>query len=137
MKKKLSRQFGSLPREQSDLGTFLVSSPEGDSEAEFGVIEYVECTLVRREAITHNTSLLVLQAPDHTRLPVPVGYHVYLRSPNKAPPYHASQQAFEYTSASRGQNAHHSLPPVQNNNSVRSSSSSLTLHATKMPCNVA
>lgn len=46
-------------------------------------IEYVECTLVRREAITHNTSLLVLQAPDHTHLPVPVGYHVYLRSPSK------------------------------------------------------
>ncbi|MPC09675.1 hypothetical protein E2C01_002290 [Portunus trituberculatus] len=28
----------------------------------------------------------------------------------KAPPYHASRQAFEYTSASSGQNAHHSLP---------------------------
>ncbi|MPC49480.1 hypothetical protein E2C01_043283 [Portunus trituberculatus] len=26
------------------------------------------------------------------------------------PPYHASQQAFEYTSASRGQHVHHSLP---------------------------
>ncbi|XP_063862172.1 cytochrome b5 reductase 4-like [Scylla paramamosain] len=46
-------------------------------------IEYVECTLVRREAITHNTSLLVLQVPEQTHLPVPVGYHVYLRSPSK------------------------------------------------------
>ncbi|MPC64025.1 hypothetical protein E2C01_058135 [Portunus trituberculatus] len=41
----------------------------------------------------------------------------HLRSPvqkgtlrQKGPPYHASQQAFEYTSASRGQHAHHSLP---------------------------
>lgn len=46
-------------------------------------IEYVECTLARREAITHNTCLLVLQVPDNTRLPVPVGHHVYLRSPSK------------------------------------------------------
>lgn len=46
-------------------------------------IEYVECSLARREAITHNTCLLVLQVPDNTRLPVPVGHHVYLRSPNK------------------------------------------------------
>ncbi|MPC41136.1 hypothetical protein E2C01_034721 [Portunus trituberculatus] len=55
----------------------------------------------------------------------------------KAPPYHASRQAFEYTSAFRGQNAHHSLPLVQNNNSISSSSSSLAQHATKTPCNVA
>ncbi|KAG0718404.1 Cytochrome b5 reductase 4 [Chionoecetes opilio] len=46
-------------------------------------IEYVECSLVRREAVTHNTCLLVLQAPDHAHLPVPVGYHVYLRSPSQ------------------------------------------------------
>ena len=38
---------------------------------------------MRREAITHNTCLLVIQVPDHTHLPVPVGHHVYLRSPNK------------------------------------------------------
>lgn len=46
-------------------------------------IEYVECTLVQREAITHNTYLLVLQVPSPNYLPVPVGHHVYLRSPNK------------------------------------------------------
>ncbi|MPC82380.1 hypothetical protein E2C01_077044 [Portunus trituberculatus] len=28
----------------------------------------------------------------------------------KAPPYHASRQAFEYTNSSRGQHAHHSQP---------------------------
>ncbi|MPC30811.1 hypothetical protein E2C01_024080 [Portunus trituberculatus] len=42
----------------------------------------------------------------------------------KAPPYHASRQALEYTSASRGQNVHHSLlypSPllVQNKNRVQ------------------
>ncbi|MPC24025.1 hypothetical protein E2C01_017098 [Portunus trituberculatus] len=52
----------------------------------------------------------------------------------KAPPHHASQQAFEYTSASRGQHAHHSLPPVQNNNSISSSSSFLAQLTTKTPC---
>ncbi|MPC33158.1 hypothetical protein E2C01_026500 [Portunus trituberculatus] len=40
MKKKsreVSRHFRLPPREQSDLGTFLVPSPERDSEAGFGV----------------------------------------------------------------------------------------------------
>ncbi|MPC41630.1 hypothetical protein E2C01_035231 [Portunus trituberculatus] len=46
----------------------------------------------------------------------------------KALPYHASRKAFEYTSASCGQHAHHSLPLVQNNNSVSSRSSSPLLN---------
>ncbi|MPD04292.1 hypothetical protein E2C01_099971 [Portunus trituberculatus] len=40
MKKKLrkvSRCFGSPPREQSNLGTFIVPSPEWDSKAGLGV----------------------------------------------------------------------------------------------------
>uniref|UniRef100_A0A0P4W9D4 Cytochrome b5 reductase 4 n=1 Tax=Scylla olivacea TaxID=85551 RepID=A0A0P4W9D4_SCYOL len=63
-------------------------------------IEYVECTLVRREAITHNTSLLVLQVPEQTHLPVPVGYHVYLRSPSKeiVKPYTPVASALSLTS---------------------------------------
>ncbi|MPC34274.1 hypothetical protein E2C01_027658 [Portunus trituberculatus] len=43
MKKKLremSKHFGSLPEEQSNLGTFLVSSPEGDSETGLGVASF-------------------------------------------------------------------------------------------------
>ncbi|MPC49451.1 hypothetical protein E2C01_043253 [Portunus trituberculatus] len=35
--RKVSKHFRSPPREQSDLGIFLVPSPEGDSEAGFGV----------------------------------------------------------------------------------------------------
>ncbi|MPC66863.1 hypothetical protein E2C01_061018 [Portunus trituberculatus] len=40
MKKKLRKvsiHFGSPPRKQSNLGTFLVPFPEGDSEAGFGL----------------------------------------------------------------------------------------------------
>ncbi|MPC44402.1 hypothetical protein E2C01_038074 [Portunus trituberculatus] len=40
MKKKLrerSRHFGSSPREESELGTFLIPSPEEDSDTGFGV----------------------------------------------------------------------------------------------------
>ena len=33
----VSRHLGSIPEEQSDLGTFMVPSPEGDSEAGLGV----------------------------------------------------------------------------------------------------
>ena len=34
----VSRHLGSIPQEQSDLGTFMVPSPEGDSEAGVGVV---------------------------------------------------------------------------------------------------
>ncbi|MPC34191.1 hypothetical protein E2C01_027572 [Portunus trituberculatus] len=37
MLREVSRHFGSPPREQSNLGTFLVPSPEEDSEARFGI----------------------------------------------------------------------------------------------------
>ena len=33
----VSRHLGSIPEEQSNLGTFMVLSPEGDSEAGVGV----------------------------------------------------------------------------------------------------
>ena len=33
----VSRHLGSIPEEQSDLGTFMIPSPGGDSEAGVGV----------------------------------------------------------------------------------------------------
>ncbi|MPC56082.1 Enhancer of mRNA-decapping protein 3 [Portunus trituberculatus] len=45
-KKKLrevSRHFGSLSEEQFDLGTFMVTFPEGDSERQDMTEEYVGC----------------------------------------------------------------------------------------------
>ncbi|MPC13812.1 hypothetical protein E2C01_006558 [Portunus trituberculatus] len=62
--------------------------------------------------------------------PPPLGNDISL----KAPPYHTTRQALEYTSASRGQNAHRSLPYpspllIQNKNRSSTSSSSHAQHA--------
>ncbi|MPC45773.1 hypothetical protein E2C01_039479 [Portunus trituberculatus] len=54
----------------------------------------------------------------------------------KAPPYHASQQAFEYTSTSWTIRSP-LTSPVQNNNSISNNSSSLAQLTTKTLCNVA
>ncbi|XP_068209660.1 cytochrome b5 reductase 4 isoform X2 [Palaemon carinicauda] len=46
-------------------------------------IEYVECTLAKKSNVTHDTRLFVLEVPKFTYLPVPIGYHVYIRIPGK------------------------------------------------------
>ncbi|XP_042227158.1 cytochrome b5 reductase 4-like [Homarus americanus] len=44
-------------------------------------IEYTECSLASKETLTQDTRLLVIQVPEYTCLPVPIGYHVYIRVP--------------------------------------------------------
>ena len=39
--REVSRHLGSMPEEQSDLGTFMVSSPEGNSEAVVYIGDFV------------------------------------------------------------------------------------------------
>ncbi|XP_064122896.1 LOW QUALITY PROTEIN: cytochrome b5 reductase 4-like [Macrobrachium nipponense] len=46
-------------------------------------IEYVECSLLKKSNITHDTRMFVLEVPKFTYLPVPIGYHVYIRIPGK------------------------------------------------------
>ncbi|KAK8725980.1 hypothetical protein OTU49_010588, partial [Cherax quadricarinatus] len=46
-------------------------------------IEYIECSLKSKEALTQDTRLFVIQVPEYTYLPVPVGYHVRVRLPEK------------------------------------------------------
>ncbi|XP_076057085.1 cytochrome b5 reductase 4 isoform X2 [Oratosquilla oratoria] len=45
--------------------------------------EYVTCNLVSKENITHDTRLFVVEVPSNVHLPVPVGYHVFIRIPGK------------------------------------------------------
>ncbi|XP_045617342.1 cytochrome b5 reductase 4 isoform X2 [Procambarus clarkii] len=46
-------------------------------------IEYVTCSLAAKESITQDSRLFVIQVPKYTYLPVPIGYHVYIRLPGK------------------------------------------------------
>ncbi|XP_006823095.1 cytochrome b5 reductase 4-like [Saccoglossus kowalevskii] len=42
-------------------------------------VQYFSCTLKSRESITHDSYLLCFELPIATRMPVPMGYHVYLK----------------------------------------------------------
>ncbi|XP_071541363.1 cytochrome b5 reductase 4 [Panulirus ornatus] len=44
-------------------------------------IEYVDCSLESKEIVTQDTRVFVIQVPKSTYLPVPIGYHVYIRFP--------------------------------------------------------
>ncbi|KAK4308467.1 hypothetical protein Pmani_019835 [Petrolisthes manimaculis] len=45
--------------------------------------EYVRCRMKKKENLTHDTRLMLVEVPSDTLLPVPMGYHVYIRLPGK------------------------------------------------------
>ncbi|XP_042890447.1 cytochrome b5 reductase 4-like isoform X3 [Penaeus japonicus] len=46
-------------------------------------IEYLECSLISKENMTHDTRMFIVEVPRYAYLPVPIGYHVYLRIQGK------------------------------------------------------
>lgn len=46
-------------------------------------ISFKECELISKQIVTHDTCLYTFQLPEHVRMQVPIGYHVFLRLLNE------------------------------------------------------